>query len=143
MSEIQTSKPSPLSDTLLGWSFLISVTFNSLLVCWVGGSGIFHPHPIENAQTEKKRVAELAAVGFIVLWEMLNRSIRRPVELSQGLGIQPIATIPYIRTAGEQRRKRTVILAVLALIAIGIPFALFAIDAHYMPLDELLGGLLD
>ena len=83
-----------------------------------------------------------AAVGFIVLGEMLNRSIRRPVELSQGLGIQPIATIPYIRTAGEQRRKRTVILAVLALIAIGIPFALFAIDAHYMPLDELLGGLL-
>ncbi len=83
-----------------------------------------------------------AAVGFIVLWEMLNRSIRRPVELTQGLGIQPIATIPYIRTAGEQRRKRTLILAILALIVIGIPLALFAVDTHYMPLDELLGGVL-
>ena len=83
-----------------------------------------------------------AAVGFNVLWEMLNRSIRRPVELTQGLGIQPIATIPYIRTAGEQRRKRTLILAVLALIVIGIPLALFAVDTYYLPLDELLGGVI-
>ena len=83
-----------------------------------------------------------AALGFIVLWEMLNRSIRRPVELTNGLGIQPIATIPYIRTAGEQRRRRTLILAILALIVIGIPLALFALDTYYMPLDDLLGGLL-
>jgi succinoglycan biosynthesis transport protein ExoP len=82
------------------------------------------------------------ALGFILLWEMLNRSIRRPVELSQGLGIQPIATIPYMRTAGEQRRKRALILTVLALIAIGIPLLLFAIHTQYMPLDELLGGVL-
>jgi uncharacterized protein involved in exopolysaccharide biosynthesis len=82
-----------------------------------------------------------AALGFIVLWEMLNRSIRRPVELSNGLGIQPIATIPYMRTAGEQRRKRAVILAVLALIVVGIPLALFAIHTQYMPLDQLLGGV--
>ncbi|HYH44516.1 MAG TPA: lipopolysaccharide biosynthesis protein, partial [Thermoanaerobaculia bacterium] len=82
-----------------------------------------------------------AAVGFIVLWEMLNRSIRRPVELTQGLGIQPIATIPYIRTAGEQRRKRALILAILALIVIGIPLVLFAVHTQYMPLDQLLGGV--
>ena len=50
-----------------------------------------------------------AALGFIVLWEMLNRSIRRPVELSQHLGIQPIITIPYIRTAGERRWRRWLI----------------------------------
>lgn len=83
-----------------------------------------------------------AAVGFIVLWEMLNRSIRRPVELSNGLGIQPIATIPYMRTAGEQRRKQALILAILALIVIGIPFALLAIHTRYMPLDQLLGGVI-
>jgi polysaccharide biosynthesis transport protein len=83
-----------------------------------------------------------AAAGFIVLWEMLNRSIRRPVELSNGLGIQPIATIPYMRTAGEQRRKRALVLAILALIVIGIPFALLAIHTRYMPLDQLLGGVI-
>lgn len=83
-----------------------------------------------------------AAGGFIVLWEMLNRSIRRPVELSNGLGIQPVATIPYMRTAGEQRRKRALVLVILALIAIGIPFALLAIHTRYMPLDQLLGGVI-
>jgi polysaccharide biosynthesis transport protein len=83
-----------------------------------------------------------AAAGFIVLWEMLNRSIRRPVELSNGLGIQPIATIPYMRTAGEQRRKRALVLGILALIVIGIPFALLAIHTRYMPLDQLLGGVI-
>jgi hypothetical protein len=31
---------------------------------------------------------------------------------------------------------------VLALIAIGIPLLLFAIHTQYMPLDELLGGVL-
>jgi succinoglycan biosynthesis transport protein ExoP len=82
-----------------------------------------------------------AAIGFILLWEMLNRSIRRPIELSQQLGIQPIAAIPYMRTAGEQRWKRGVVVAVLALIMLVIPLTLFAIHTHYAPLDELIGSL--
>ena len=44
-----------------------------------------------------------AGLGFILLLEMLNRSIRRPVDLTGQLGIQPFATIPYIRTPGEGR----------------------------------------
>ena len=64
-----------------------------------------------------------AALGFIVLWEMLNRSIRRPVELSQRLGIQPIITIPYIRTAGERRWRRWLIVGVLAAHHRGDPAA--------------------
>ena len=83
-----------------------------------------------------------AGLGFIVLWEMLNRSIRRPVELSQHLGIQPIAAIPYMRTSEERRWKRAAIAFVLALIVVGIPLALLAIHTRYMPLDQLLGGLL-
>ena len=51
-----------------------------------------------------------AGLGFIVLLELLNRSIRRPSELSAQLGIQPFATIPYIRTGRELRWKRTLIL---------------------------------
>ncbi|MGN6549922.1 MAG: GumC family protein [Pararhizobium sp.] len=35
-------------------------------------------------------------LGFIVLLEMLNKSIRRPLELVEALQIQPIATIPFI-----------------------------------------------
>jgi len=83
-----------------------------------------------------------AALGFILLWEMLNRSIRRPIELSQQLGIQPIAAIPYLRTSGERRWKRAAVIAVLALIVVGIPLALFAVHTRYAPLDQLLGGFL-
>jgi succinoglycan biosynthesis transport protein ExoP len=82
-----------------------------------------------------------AAIGFILLWEMLNRSIRRPIELTQQLGIQPIAAIPYMRAPGEQRWKRGVILTVLGIIVVVIPLTLFAIHTQYAPLDELFSGL--
>lgn len=82
-----------------------------------------------------------AALGFVVLWEMLNRSIRRPVELSQRLGIQPIITIPYIRTAGERRWRRWLIVGVLLLIAVAIPLLLLLVHTQYEPLDQLIPGL--
>lgn len=93
-----------------------------------------------------------AGVGFILLMELLNRSIRRPVDLSAGLGIQPFATVPYIRTRGERRWKRGAVTAVLALILVAIPAGLFALHTYYLPLDLLwsetwdatgLGGLFE
>jgi polysaccharide biosynthesis transport protein len=83
-----------------------------------------------------------AGLGFIVLLELLNRSIRRPVELSNKLGIQPFATIPYIRTRQETRWKRGVIGAVLALIVVGIPALLFAVHTYYLPIDLLMRQML-
>ncbi len=80
-------------------------------------------------------------LGFVVLLEMLNRSIRRPVEIAERLGAQPLATIPYIRTRGERRWKRGVIVAVLLLIAVAIPLGLFAVHTFYQPLDMLFLGL--
>ena len=69
-----------------------------------------------------------AGLGFIVLMEMLNHSIRRPVDLTAKLGIEPFATVPYIRTPGEVRRKRSLIVAALVLIAVAIPARLFAMQ---------------
>lgn len=83
-----------------------------------------------------------AGLAFIVLWEMLDRSIRRPVELSQKLGIQPIATIPYMPTGSERRWKRAIIVLVLALIMVLIPLGLLALHTYYEPLDVLVGDLL-
>jgi polysaccharide chain length determinant protein (PEP-CTERM system associated) len=79
-----------------------------------------------------------AGIGFIVLLEMLNRSIRRPVDISTGLGIQPFATVPYIRTRHERRWKRTVIGIVLGIVVVVIPLALFAVHTLYEPLDVIL-----
>lgn len=43
-------------------------------------------------------------LGFIVLLELLNKTIRRPIELTQALQIQPLATIPYIASPDDRRR---------------------------------------
>jgi uncharacterized protein involved in exopolysaccharide biosynthesis len=84
-----------------------------------------------------------AGLGSVVLMEMLNRSIRRPVDLAAKLGIQPFATVPYIRTRGERRWKGSVIVTVLAVIAVAIPAGLFALHTYYMPLDLFLEQLLE
>ncbi len=84
-----------------------------------------------------------AGLGLIALMELLNRSIRRPVEITSKLGIQPLATVPYIRTRSETTRKRTIVLGVLALIAIAIPALLFALHTYYLPMDLLLRNLAD
>jgi polysaccharide chain length determinant protein (PEP-CTERM system associated) len=80
----------------------------------------------------------VAGLGFILLMELLNHSIRRPVELTARLGIEPFATVPYIRSPGEVRRKRTIIAGTLALIAVALPAVLFAVQTYYMPLDVLM-----
>jgi polysaccharide chain length determinant protein (PEP-CTERM system associated) len=84
-----------------------------------------------------------AGIGFVFLLELLNRSIRRPVDLTSRLGIQPLATVPYIRTPGETRRKRGVIGAVLALVLLAIPAGLLALHTYYLPLDLLWTQLLE
>lgn len=80
-------------------------------------------------------------LGLVVLLEMLNRSIRRSIDLSTHLGIQPLATIPYIRTRKERRIKRTLIAIALFLILVVIPLGLFMLHTYYMPLDLLIDQL--
>lgn len=79
-----------------------------------------------------------AGLGLIVLLELLNRSIRRPVDLTRKLGITPFATLPYLRTQGEARFRRMVIPLAIAAVLVGIPIALWAINTYYMPLDMVI-----
>ena len=72
-----------------------------------------------------------------MLLELLNRSVRRPLELVNGLGITPLATIPFIETAFRRRMRRTAQFATLAVVVIGVPAILWAIDTYYLPLDLL------
>jgi uncharacterized protein involved in exopolysaccharide biosynthesis len=81
----------------------------------------------------------MLGLGLVVLLEAMNRAIRRPVDLTAKLGITPFATLPFMRTARQRRRRRWLIaLAFLAVLA-GIPLGLWAIDTYYMPLDLLIG----
>ncbi|WP_425102238.1 GumC family protein [Tropicibacter sp. S64] len=64
----------------------------------------------------------MLALGLIVLLEMMNSAIRRPSELGDKLGIAALATVPYIETRAQLRRRRMVrvsALAVVVLIGLG------------------------
>ena len=67
-----------------------------------------------------------------------NRAIRRPVDLTNRLGITPFGTLPYMRTAGEARRRTLIITFAMFVAIAGIPLVLLAINTFYMPLDLLI-----
>lgn len=85
----------------------------------------------------------LAGLGFVLLLEMLNRSIRRPVDLADGLGIQTFASVPYMRTTREQNWRLSLILIALTVIVIAIPLGLFLLHTYYLPIDLLLENTLE
>lgn len=82
-------------------------------------------------------VGTALAALFFTLTELLNRTIRRPADLVRGLGVQPLATLPYLEEESVRRRRRMAktVFVVAALIA--IPVAFWALHTFYMPLDLL------
>ena len=84
----------------------------------------------------------ILGLGLVALLEVLNRAIRRPVELTNKLGITPFSTLPYMRTRREVVRRRVIITVALLVVLVGIPAALWAIDTYYMPIDMLWAGIM-
>ena len=82
-------------------------------------------------------------LAVVLLLEMLNRAIRRPVDLTNRLGITPFGTLPFMRTAGETRRRTLTIGFALVMALAGIPVLLWVINTFYMPLDLLIDRLVN
>jgi len=83
------------------------------------------------------------AGAFFMLLELINQSIRRPVDIVKAMEITPLATIPRIETAGHKRLRRVAQVASLALVLAGVPALLWAVDTYYMPLDLLFERIKD
>lgn len=82
-------------------------------------------------------------VALMVLAELLNPALRTARDLERALEIRPVAMIPYIRTRGEDLRRRWLVrLGVLALLVIP-PIALFLADQYILPLPVLAERLLE
>jgi polysaccharide chain length determinant protein (PEP-CTERM system associated) len=75
--------------------------------------------------------------ALVVLLELLNRTVRRPADLTRALQISPLGTLPYIATSTETVKRRGAVLAVVALLAVGLPACLYFLHVEYMPLDLL------
>ena len=81
-------------------------------------------------------------LALVVLLELLNNAIRRPVEITNKLGIAPFATVPYLRTAGEIRRRRMIIAGAVVAICVAVPLGLWLIDSQVTPLMPLFDTLI-
>ena len=79
--------------------------------------------------------------GLVGLLELMNSSVRRPVDLERHLNIVPIGTIPYIQTPGEVLRFRLTMLALIVVVGAGLPGLAWLIDTYYMPLDLVLAKI--
>jgi hypothetical protein len=82
------------------------------------------------------------AGALFALLELLNRSVRRPAEITGALGIKPLATIPFIESPRRRIVRNAVRLASFLVILIGVPAALWAVDTYFMPLDLLADRIL-
>lgn len=79
-----------------------------------------------------------AGLALVVLLELLNRSIRRPIELTNRLGITPLAVLPYLRTEREILMRRMTVLGIVAFLVVVIPATLYAVHTFVTPLDVLM-----
>jgi polysaccharide chain length determinant protein (PEP-CTERM system associated) len=77
----------------------------------------------------------LAGLALVALLELLNTTARRPADLVNGLGITPLATVPYLRTRREMIQRRVGLIAMVLVIAVAIPASIYAVHTYYQPLD--------
>lgn len=83
------------------------------------------------------------AVGYFVLLEVLNRVIRRPVELVERFEIEPLATIPYMESRGERIWRRTGMVLTTLAVLIAVPAGLWYVDTFHLPLEIIVQKGLD
>lgn len=80
-------------------------------------------------------------LALVLLIELLRPGIRRPADLTARLGITPFATLPFIDTLADARRRRRRTLGLVMGVAVVLVAAVWAINTYYMPLDEMVAQL--
>ena len=77
------------------------------------------------------------SLGLVVLFELLNRTVRHPNDLQKALGIEAFATIPYIVTRREAL-VNTVRRLIIGSLCIGfVAGGLWFVDQNVLPLQGL------
>lgn len=80
-------------------------------------------------------VSVAAGVGMVLLFEMLDRSIRTAGDLQSRLQMRPLSTIPLVITHADRRNRSRKIVAVLIGLVILSFLASGLVHVFYKPLD--------
>jgi len=102
--------------------------------------------PAVRAEPNRKRIA-IASFGagiilsgaLLVLLEVLNRTVRRPSELTRVLGVPPFGTVGYLSGPAPRQRWSANRLVSLGLLVVNIPILLLVVHIFITPIDTLLG----
>lgn len=78
------------------------------------------------------------AVGYFVLLEILNRTVRRPAELIERFDVNPIAIIPYMESKSRRLLRRSARVVALLAVLVGVPALLWYVDTNYIPLELIV-----
>lgn len=84
----------------------------------------------------------LAGLALIVLLELFNSAIRRPVEITEKLGITPIAVLPYMRTDAQVAWRRIIVLLIVCGLLLVVPTLIYLVHNHFVPLDGYANRIL-
>jgi uncharacterized protein involved in exopolysaccharide biosynthesis len=84
-----------------------------------------------------------SGLGLIFLLEFLNRAVRRPVDITNQLGIAPIATLPYIFTRRQLMMRWAILTSLVLIIMVGIPASVWALHTYYLPIDVMVQKAID
>jgi succinoglycan biosynthesis transport protein ExoP len=102
--------------------------------------------PAFRAEPNRKRIA-IASFGggvilsgaLLVLLELLNRTVRRPSELTRVLGVPPFGTVAFLPGGKRRNRWSANRVVTVALLAINIPILALVLHIFVAPIDVLLG----
>jgi polysaccharide biosynthesis transport protein len=86
-------------------------------------------------------VGLLLAAVLVFLLELMNRTVRSPVELVNALGITPFGTVPYMETRADVFRRRMRLLLGTSFVVLGLPAAFYLVHLYLVPLDGMLSAM--
>jgi polysaccharide chain length determinant protein (PEP-CTERM system associated) len=109
---------------------------------------VIEPPVPPNAPTKPNRPMIAAAggvfgmaigVGIVGLFELLNTTVRRPVDITNTMGgVAPFASLPMLRTRRQILLRRITIATVILLAVIGAAVGAWLVEQYVMPIDVLV-----
>ena len=83
----------------------------------------------------------VVVVALFLLLEMMSATIKRPIQITNDLGVKPFATVPYIVDTRQVVRRRLLITLLVLAVALGVPWILNYVHTQVMPLGVMLEEL--
>jgi succinoglycan biosynthesis transport protein ExoP len=77
-------------------------------------------------------------IAVILALELLGARVRRSAQLQRGLNIEPIATIPYVFTRAQLRKRRLLMMAAIVLFIAAMPLVQLVLARNDIMIGDIV-----